>query len=566
MKSISGKNWVETNISSRLLEKVKIEQRLNDIQAKIIISRNFTIEELYTLKNKLDLSNPFLRNKDFILGCSLLKQHIQKKNKILIIGDYDVDGCLSTALMVNFFKKYNSKVDFYIPDRFKDGYGGNKDLITKLALNKKPNLVIFLDCGSTSHNSIKHLREKKIDTIIIDHHHIRKPYPISNVFINPKKKNNYNNFDYLCTAFLTYLFIDLYYKQNEIKSSFSNNLIYVLLATVSDVMPLRGINRLLAINVLKDFKISKDFIFRKIFELSNIKKKIQIDDFGFLIGPILNSAGRISNANEVVKLFTTNSEKEKNELVQKIFELNKKRKNIEENVLNNIDFNKIEKEKGIIFIYKPNISEGIIGIIASRIKEYFNRPCIILTNSSKIIKGSARSTNTFNIAEHIYEAIKKNILLSGGGHNLAAGVTLLKENLNLFMNFLNYHYNKNQNINHNTFISKISLNAINQKFIKDMNILGPFGHKNPNPIFLIENVKFIKKKILKNKYISCFLKNNNKIFKAISFNQIHSKVSYEILNSNNTMNVFVKLRENIFNNKSNIQVEIIDVQKTTINT
>ncbi len=566
MKAISGKNWEEIKVSPRLIEKVKAEYNINDIQAKLIISRNFSLAELYTFKGKLSLTNPFYQNQDFIAGCQLLKKHINKNNKILIIGDYDVDGCISTFLMYDYIKRFKTNVDYYIPDRFKDGYGANKKLIIKLSDTQKPNLVIFLDCGSNSHDSIKYLNDKKIDTIVLDHHNIEQPYPLSNVIINPKKKNYYKKLDYICSAFLTYLFIDLYQFKNDIKFSISKNLIYVLLATISDVMPLRGINRLLAINVLRDFNINNNEIIKNIFRLYNLKKKIDLDDLGYRIGPIFNSAGRISNANQIIELLTTKSINKRMNILEKIFDLNKKRKKIEETVLNIIDYNEVEKQDGIIFIYLPNISEGIIGIIASRIKEYTNKPCIVFTNSFSNIKGSARSIKNFNIADFIHKALKKNIIISGGGHNLAAGITLSKNKLDLFKNFLNREYKKNRYILNDTFVSKISISSVNKVFLDKVNLIGPFGHDNLNPIFLIENVKLSNKKVLQNKFISCFIKKNNRIIKAISFNQIKSRISYEILNSKSSMNVLIKLKENIFNSKKTIQVEIIDILKSTINT
>ena len=188
MKSVSGKNWEEININKRLVEKIKIEHNLSIIQAKILISRYFSETEIYSIKNEINLTNPFFKNKDFILGCELLKSNIQKKNNILIIGDYDVDGCISTSLMVNFLKKFNVNCNYYIPDRFKDGYGATKKLIKELIKKFSPKLIIFLDCGSSSHQGLDFIKESKISSLIIDHHNIQKPFPKSNVIINPKKK------------------------------------------------------------------------------------------------------------------------------------------------------------------------------------------------------------------------------------------------------------------------------------------------------------------------------------------------------------------------------------------
>ena len=273
MISVSGKNWDELYTNKRLVEKIKIDHGFNDIQSKIILSRNYTSEEIYLIKNQIDLKNPFYDTKDFLQGCKLLNKNLNRQHKILIIGDYDVDGCMSTSLLLNFLKKKSARVNFFIPDRFKDGYGASKELIIRLLKQFSPNLVIFLDCGSNSHEAIKYIKTKQIESLIIDHHNTNSPYPEADVFINPKKKVEYNNFGYLCATFLTYLFVDFYIKiYEEKKISLENELITVLLATVADVMPIRGINKILSKQVLSKFNSDKNFVIKNILKYLNIKK------------------------------------------------------------------------------------------------------------------------------------------------------------------------------------------------------------------------------------------------------------------------------------------------------
>ena len=453
------------------------------------------------------------------------------------------------------------KFIYYIPYRFKDGYGVSEKLIKKLIKLYNPQFVIFLDCGSNSYQALKFVKSKNIASLIIDHHNTQKPYPISDVFINPKKKIGYEKFDYFCTVFLTYLFLDLYIKKNKLNLSIKDQQIYVILGTVADVMPIRGINRFLAIKVLKNFDVNKNFVFDNFFKILNIKRKIEIEDLGYLIAPIINSAGRLDNANQIVELFTTNSNRHKINILSKIYNLNKKRKLIEHIFFKNFNFNSLINQKGILFIHNVNIPEGIIGIVASRFKEYFNKPCIVFTNSNEIIKGSARSTPDFNIGEYIQKAFNEKILISGGGHNLAAGVSLLKSKIFLFKRFLDNYYNKKLNSLQNLYVSKISINSINKKFFNQIELLGPFGNGNARPTFLIEKIKIIKPKIIKEKFISCFIIKNNKIIKAISFNHLNTSISYEILNSKNEFDIIVNIKENKWNGKSSIQLEIIDLIK-----
>jgi single-stranded-DNA-specific exonuclease len=333
------------------------------------------------------------------------------------------------------------------------------------------------------------------------------------------------------------------------------------LATVADVMPMRGINKILSKQLLSNFDSEKNFVINNIFKFLDIKKKLEIYELGFKIAPLINAAGRLDNANQIVELFTTESNNRILEILDNINKLNDKRKLIENQILNDLELEKLNNKNGIIFIYRSNLHEGLIGIIASRIKEYFNKPCIVLTNSNKILKGSARSTTDFNIGELIQKTCKLGITLNGGGHNLAAGVSLKKSKLNSFKNFINNIYNSKFTQSKNFFVSILSIKSINKEFIKSINLLGPFGNKNSIPIFLIQDVKFVQKKLIKNQYISCFIKKDSKIIKSISFNHINSKISYEILNSTNNFDVVVRIKSNTWNNKSSIELEIIDLIK-----
>ena len=351
----------------------------------------------------------------------------------------------------------------------------------------------------------------------------------------------------------------MYLNINKIKISLKRNYIYILLATIADVMPLRKLNRHLAKNTIKNFKTSDIFIFDYLSKILKIKKKIEVDELAYLIAPIFNAAGRLENANQIIELLSTEKKEKIINILEHIYKLNIKRKLIEKNVLDKLNLNELSNQDGVIFVFEPNISEGIIGIIASKIKDYFSKPCIVLTNSGKNIKGSARSTSNFNIGAYIKKAVDKKILLKGGGHNLAAGISLVKSNIKPFQNYLNVLYkNKTSNII-NYFISKISLNAVNQKLVNELNKISPFGNQNGNPIFLIEKVKIAKPTLMQNKFISCYIKSSNRSVKAVSFQPLNSKISDNIFNSKRNTDVLVKIKENKWNNKNLIQLEIIDL-------
>ncbi len=560
MISISGKNWEETRVNKRILEKVKIDNNLSEILAKIVISRNFDKDEIHSINNKISFSNPFFENNDFIKAENLLKNSIKKKEKIMILGDYDVDGCVSTSLFINFFKEMNYPVEFFIPDRIKNGYGASLRLVRDLA-KKKPNLLIMVDCGSTSHKSIEFLKLNKIKTLVIDHHEIYKPFPKADVIINFKKESTNQYSDYFCAASLSYFFLDFYFKKNKLKNNFENNLCYVLLALVADVMPLRKINRKLAINILENFDFKKNYLFKEIFEIKKINRPLEIEDLSFLIAPIINSAGRLGNCNQVIKLLTSEDAETKKDILNKLLFLNEKRKKNEKNSLQEIDFSLLKKkDKDILILSKQVINEGIIGIIASRFKEYFNKPCIVMTKSGSDYKASARSTNEFNIGKYIKLAIDKNIITNGGGHNLAAGFSIKKNKLYEFEKYINSIYKDNITKYSAQFLSKISLSAINKQFCDNLKKIGPFGSNNINPIFLIENLRVLNVKIIKNKYVSFFVKSKNgKLMKAISFNFLESDITKNLINSKNEMHLIVQIKENLWNNKKNLQLIVLDL-------
>ena len=567
MISVSGKSWDEIKFNQRIVDKIKLENNFNDLISRLIILNNFDQEEIYSINNDLDYSNPFKNNQDFSNAIKLLDQSIINNDKIAIIGDYDVDGCISTSLFVKLLKDLNIPHFYHIPNRYTEGYGANLKLIKKI-LNKKPKLIIMLDNGSNAHEAVNYLNKNKIKSIIIDHHEIYKPYPKADCIINPKKECDYNKYSYLCTAVLTFFLIEIYLKKKLFKINFSKNLYLVLMAIVSDVMPLRKINRYIAQKVLNNKKLYNEYLIKKIFEIKKIKKNVDIDDFAFLFGPIINSIGRIDDANIVIEMLSTNNISKKEKIIRNLILSNEKRKLLEADILNN-NINTEEmifKKDPIVFLYKFNFNEGIIGIIASRLKNYFNKPCVIITSSGNMYKGSCRSTSNFNIGYFIKQAIDLNIIENGGGHNLAAGFTIQKKNIHRLKKFLLLNYKKKNEIISNIYMNEISLSALNNNFTKNLYKLHPFGEGNNNPYFLITKIKILKPKTINNKYVTCYLKSkSNKIVQAISFSLLCSKITEHILYNKNEINLIVQINEKNWNNKRHQQIIIIDIISETNN-
>jgi single-stranded-DNA-specific exonuclease len=562
MISVSGKNWTEQKVDKNLIEKFKQDYGYGDILSKLIISRNYNSSEIYGIDNKQKLINIFKDDKDFQKASQILLKAIKNNDNICILGDYDVDGVCATSLLVRYFTHINQKHFFFIPDRTKDGYGASKKLFQKLIL-KKPKLSIMVDCGSTSNEAIDYLNKHNIESIIIDHHEINKPYPKSNAIINPKKELIKKESSLLCATALTYFFIDIINQKNKSSFKISNFLIYVLLATVCDVMPLRKINRIIAHNTFYNFNIKNYVALNYIFEQYNLKKKLTIDDLGFLIGPIINAGGRLNNSNYGVELLSSDNFEIIKDRAKKLINLNNKRKIIEQNIIDEIDFEKIKKEnKQVIIYYRNNLNEGIIGIIASRLKDYFNKPSIVITKSNDKLKASARSTSSYNIGHLIKSLIDNDIIDNGGGHNMAAGFTMKKDNLKLLDNFIQNDYLKKISnlMNLNKYDFQLSYLAIKNRIINDINKLQPFGNYNFLPIFLINNLKVVKNNVINNKHLTVILKpESGGSIKGICFNCLNTSIGHYLLSYKKKINIIAQINENIWNNKKTIQFNIKDI-------
>jgi single-stranded-DNA-specific exonuclease len=562
MISVSGKSWFERKVSKNSVEKIKQDFSFTEILSRLIITRNFDLEEINNISNEIKINNEFVNNKDFIKAADLLIYFIKNNENICILGDYDVDGSAATALLVRFFNFIKQPHFFYIPDREKDGYGASKKLFEKLIL-KKPKLVIMVDCGSSSNEAIEYLKLENISTLVIDHHEINKPFPKSDVIINPKKNDGYIKYDYLCATALTYFFLDILIKKLGSKYDLSEFLIFVLLASVCDVMPLRKLNRIIAINVLKNFDIKKNISFNSLFDLSNKIKKINIDNLSFFIGPIINSGGRLGKSSYGTELLTSDDINIVSKKSVQLIKLNNQRKIIESNILDEINFDKIQKKnENVIIYYNPNINEGLIGIIAARLKDYFNKPSIVITKSNYYLKGSARSTINYNIGHVVKRLLDKKIINSGGGHSMAAGFSLEKNKIRTLEKFIFKDYSKHLNNSRiqNLYDLQISSSFVNKVTFAEVYKLGPFGTGNELPIFFLKDLKIIKITVLSDKHISALLKTSRGSFiKSICFNCIKTQIGKYLLSYKKNINVIGQLQENFWNNKKTLQLNIKDI-------
>ena len=547
--SLLGKNWIKKELDSRFILNISQKYFLSKIASNLLSTRTSKITEIKNfLEPTLDfcMPDPLIFNDMEKAGNRILKA-IKNKEKIAVIGDYDVDGLTSTVLLKKYLKNFNIDVFTYIPDRITEGYGPNKKAID-IIKSKKNTLLIMLDCGTNYHEVISYVLKNKIDLIIIDHHKSNEKHSNEIIIINPNIVFDDSGYNFLCTAGLVFIFLsylEKLVKKSNISDQKSENLMtfldLVALATVCDVVPLIDINRAFVYQGLKIFSKRSNLGLKTLSDENQLSKKPDEEDLGFFFGPRINAGGRVGKSDIGEKLLSSNNEDSAEILAKQLNTLNYQRKLIEENVYEE-SVKKIIEDKRFkynsLFIFNENWHEGVLGIVASRLKEKFNKPVIILTKNKQIFKGSCRSIPGIDLGVFILKAKKKEIIINGGGHEMAAGLSIKRENLKLFSDFFEDFVNNNKDIskehNKNLFFDEtISLNAINDELIETIDNIGPYGLGNPKPRFLFNNVKIIKPVLVgeTKKHLSFFVSDGIKTIKAIIFYGLDNALGKSILSN-----------------------------------
>ena len=561
MKSINGINWKESDIPERLILKNKQKFSISYLLSKIFIDKHYTDEEIHNSIYKMQQKKIIYKNQDFKLAYKFIFDCYKNNKKILIFGDYDVDGYSSVYLLYDYLTNLNINCNYFIPNRLLDGYGPNKLLLEKLINNNNYDLIIFVDCGSNSLEEINYLEKRGLSTIIIDHHKVHEQKRFKKtVLINPLKNPTDKKHFLFCATSLVYFFIKYLIENFKINKNIDLNkyLFFSAIATICDQMPLRDYNKSIVINGLKNFKYNN---FKNLNKLLNLKNRLMTSDISFSLGPILNSPSRLGFSDLPISLLIEKNKFNIDKISERLIFLNNKRKKIQNNTFQLLNKNLDNFKTEVIFNYKNNINEGLLGIIAANFVELYNKPCFVLTNSGKLIKCSSRSIQGFDIGNIFYLAIKKKIILKGGGHAMAAGCVLEKDKLNDFKKFLNFVYNKNfKKIENNKFyISEQKIDSLLIFAKQDFQKLEPFGNYNTSPLFLVRNNKIVKFKIIKDSHLQLIIKKkDNKFYLGFAFNVIGTKLGYLLMNSKKKIDLIVQINNKIIKNNSEFNLIIKD--------
>ena len=439
--------------------------------------------------NLNDLHDPFLMP-DMFKAVKRLNKALGNKEKILIYGDYDVDGTTAVSLVYKFLRPYSSTIDFYIPDRYDEGYGVSYKSID-YAVENGISLIITLDCGIKAIDKVAYANERGIDFIICDHHMPDDELPAAVAVLDAKRTDSQYPYEHLSGCGVGFKFMQAFAQSNDIPFTQLENLLELTAVSIaSDIVPITGENRILAYYGLRQLNSNPSFGLRGLINVCGLAgKEITISDIVFKIGPRINASGRMMNGREAVELLLSKDMNEANERSESIDQYNDDRRELDKKITDEAnaiieEIQDIETQKGIV-VYNPDWHKGVIGIVASRLTEKYYRPSVVLTKSSELITGSARSIVGFDI----YKAIEgcRDLLESFGGHTYAAGLSLREENLeaftNRFMKLAAEDIVPEQMTPQIDIDAVIDLKHITPRFVNELKKMNPLGPDNEKPVF-----------------------------------------------------------------------------------
>ena len=535
-------NWRLKTLKIDTKEFIK-ELNISPITARVMANRGIhTLEDanMYINSDISRLRNP-RKIKDIEKGAKLLKEGIQSNKKILIVGDYDVDGVISSYVLYTGLKRCSADVTYHIPDRIIDGYGINESIIRN-AKNNNVDIIITCDNGIAAIEQIALAKELGITVIITDHHDVpyielengEKEYtlPPADAVINPKQNDCKYEFDRLCGAGVAFKFIQVLYEEMNINIKEAEKLIqFVAIATVCDVVDLIDENRIIVKKGLEQLNNTDNLGLSYLIEETGLKdREIAVYALGFVIGPCINASGRLDYAGVALDLLLTENKDEAKELAVKLNLLNEERQKLTkeglEASIHQIQANNMTQDKKVLVVYMPNIHESIAGIIAGRVREKFNLPAIVLTKAHDGAKGSGRSIEEYNMFEELVKC--KDLLGKFGGHPMAAGMSIPTENIDTFRNLINQNCTlTDEDIIPKVFIDvPLNISNISYELIKELKLLEPFGKANAKPTFGAKNLRVKQLRILgKNKNVlKLTLQENDIYIDAIYFGDIEKFV------------------------------------------
>ena len=541
------------------------------VLARLLLRRGITTESAakrFFRPQLTDLINPFLM-KDMDLAVDRLNDAIGRKERILVYGDYDVDGCTAVALVYKFLQQFYSNIDYYIPDRYDEGYGISEKSINH-AHETGVSLIIILDCGIKAIKEIAYAKSLGIDFIICDHHVPDETLPDAVAILNPKRNDDSYPFKHLCGCGVGFKFMQGFARSNGIPfSQLQPTLDLCAISVAADLVPIEGENRILAYHGLRQMNQAPSTGLKAIIEICGMTgRQVTMSDITFKIGPRINASGRMENGRESVDLLVEKDYDRALKIADNINDYNEQRKDIDKQMTD--EANQIvarlesQQHSTSIVLYDENWKKGVIGIVASRLTEIYFRPTIVITRDGDLATGSARSVAGFDI----YAAIKscRDLLMNFGGHTYACGLTLkwndVKKFQERFQEYVDNHIMPEQTEPTLNIDAYIEFKDITKKLHSDLRKVAPFGPGNPKPVFATEDVyDFGTSKVVgrQQEHIKLELvdSRSNNIMNGIAFGQ---SAAARYIKSRRSFDIAYTIEDNIFRHGAS-QLQIEDIHK-----
>ena len=518
-----------------------------------------------------ELIDPFLMN-DMDVAVDRLNDAMGRKERIMVYGDYDVDGCTAVALVYKFLQQFYSNIEYYIPDRYDEGYGVSKKGID-YAAGKGVKLIIVLDCGIKAINEIAYAKEKGVDFIICDHHVPDEELPPAVAILNPKREDSTYPFKHLCGCGVGFKFMQAFAKNNGIPFSRLIPLLdFCAVSIAADIVPVEGENCTLAFHGLKQLNQNPSIGLKAIIEICGLTgRELTMSDIVFKIGPRINASGRMQNGTEAVDLLVEKDFSRALAEANHVNEYNDQRRDIDKQMTEEANeiVARLESQQHMqsIVLYDENWKKGVVGIVASRLTEMYFRPTVVLTIIDGLATGSARSVAGFDI----YDAIKscRDLLLNFGGHTYAVGLSLKQENIpefrRRFQEYVSQHILPEQTQALMEIEEEVDFRDINKKLLNDLKKFAPHGPNNPKPLFCTRNVydygtskvvgrnqEHIKLELVDSK--------SSNVMNGIAFGQ---SAAARYIKSKRSFDIIYTIEENTYK-RGDIQLQIEDIMPSEL--
>ncbi len=518
--SVNKFSWKINEVDADLVNSLVQKLGVSDIIARLLAGRDVTLESAEAFLNptlRECMPDPF-HLIDMDRAADIIVNSIITKEKIVIFGDYDVDGATSSALLKRYFSLLNVDAEVYIPDRIGEGYGPSI-LAFEYLKSQGTELIITVDCGTAAFEAIEYAVDNGLKLVVIDHHLSSEDLPKAHAIVNPNRFDETSEYTYLAAvgvAFLLTVAINKLLRERGYFTNFSepsllNLLDIVAIGTICDVVPLKALNRAFVIQGLKILNKRQNLGVVAFCKLLNLENELTSYHLGYVIGPRINAGGRVGESFLGSKLLSSEDLEETIAIAQKLETYNSERKAIEFNVFEQAleQANKLSPDDAFIMVSGENWHPGVVGIIAGRLKEIMHKPTAVISLENGKAKASCRAINGVDFGSAIVKAKEEGIILSGGGHKMAAGFTALIENLPAIKSFLHNRFIEELSLLSNrqerSFDAYISTGSVTLSFAKTLEKLGPFGPNNHEPRFLLKNVYIARNNVFGASHINCFV-------------------------------------------------------------